>query len=50
MKLQFRILIGICFLIGALVFALVFAFQKEWLYALLLLLVGASYLYKGVRR
>ena len=48
MKLQFRILIGICFLIGA----LVFAFQKEWLYALLLLLllVGASYLYKGVRR
>ena len=36
MKLQFRILIGICFLIGA----LVFAFQKEWLYALLLLLVG----------
>lgn len=46
MKLQFRILIGICFLIGALVFAL----QKEWLYALLFLLVGASYLYKGVRR
>ena len=46
MKLQFRILIGICFLIGA----LVFSFQKEWLYALLLLLVGAYYLYKGVRR
>lgn len=46
MKLQFRFLIGICFLIGA----LVFAFQKEWLYALLLLLVGASYFYKGVRR
>ena len=44
MKLQFRILIGICFLIGA----LVFIFQKEWLYALVL--VGASYLYKGVRR
>ena len=46
MKLQFRILIGICFLIGA----LVFGFQKEWLCALLLLLVGASYLYKGARR
>ena len=46
MKLQFRILIGICFLIGA----LVFSFQKEWLYALLLLLVGVSYLYKGVCR
>ena len=46
MKLQFRFLIGICFLICA----LVFAFQKEWLYALLLLLVGASYFCKGVRR
>lgn len=46
MKLQFRMPYRNLLLIGA----LVFAFQKEWLYALLLLLVGASYLYKGVRR
>lgn len=44
MKLRFRIFIGICFLIGALVFMV----QKELLYALAFLLVGGFYIYKGV--
>ena len=44
MKLRFRIFIGICFLIGALVFMA----QKELLYALAFLLVGGFYIYKGV--
>lgn len=44
MKLRFRILIGICFLIGALIFMA----QKELLYALAFLLVGGFYIYKGV--
>ena len=41
MKLRFRIFIGICFLIGALVFMA----QKELLYALAFLLVGGFYIY-----
>lgn len=40
MKMRLRIVVGICFVIGA----LVFAFQKELLYALLFLLVGGLYI------
>ncbi|MFR6600101.1 MAG: hypothetical protein ACLUSV_03330 [Streptococcus sp.] len=41
MKLRFRILIGICFLIGVGIYG-----SKELLYALAFLLVGGFYIYK----
>lgn len=44
MKVSFRVILGICFLIGA----LLFFYRRENQYALIFLLVGALYIYKGL--
>ena len=44
MKVSLRVLLGVCFLIGALLFFC----RGENHYALIFLLVGALYLYKGL--
>ena len=45
MTVSLRVILGICFLIGA----LLFFYRGENHYALIFLLVGALYLYKGLR-
>ena len=44
MKVSLRVILGVCFLIGA----LLFFYRGENHYALIFLLVGALYLYKGL--
>ena len=44
MKVSLRVTLGVCFLIGA----LLFFYRGENQYALIFLLVGALYLYKGL--
>ena len=44
MKVSLRVILGVCFLIGALLFFC----RGENHYALIFLLVGALYLYKGL--
>lgn len=44
MKVSLRVILGVCFLIGA----LLFFYQGENHYALIFLLVGALYIYKGL--
>ena len=44
MKVSLRVILGVCFLIGALLFFC----RGENHYALIFLLVGALYIYKGL--
>ncbi|MBK5045582.1 YrhK family protein [Streptococcus salivarius] len=44
MKVSLRVILGVCFLIGA----LLFFYRGENHYALIFLLVGALYFYKGL--
>ncbi|MEX2784662.1 hypothetical protein AB3331_05680 [Streptococcus sp. H49] len=45
MNKKFRTIIGICFLIGSVLFAL----RGEFAYVPVLVLVGGFYVYKGVK-
>ena len=44
MKVSLRVILGVCFLIGA----LLFFYRGENQYALIFLVVGVLYLYKGL--
>lgn len=45
MNKRLRIIIGICFLIGAMMFGI----KEEYMYVAIFTLVGAIYIYKGVK-